>query len=46
MAVVRELKEVDIEKGLKLPLAQRPDYDHFAVVRTKLHWSGGFVEKK
>jgi NAD+ kinase len=31
---------------LKLPLAQRPDYDHFAVVRTKLHWSGGFVEKK
>ena len=31
---------------LKLPLAQRLDYEHFAVVRTKLHWSGGFVEKK
>ncbi len=31
---------------LKLPLAQRPDYEHFAVVRTKLHWSGGFIEKK
>ena len=31
---------------LKLPLAQSLDYEHFAVVRTKLHWSGGFVEKK
>jgi NAD+ kinase len=31
---------------LKLPLAQRLDYEHFAVVRTKLHWSGGFIEKK
>jgi NAD+ kinase len=31
---------------LKLPLAQRTDYEHFAVVRTKLHWSGGFIEKK
>jgi len=26
---------------LKLPLAQRIDYSHFAVVRTKLQWSGG-----
>lgn len=26
---------------LKLPLAQRVDYSHFAVVRTKLNWSGG-----
>ena len=26
-----------------LPLAQRPDYSHFAVVRTKLKWSGGVV---
>ena len=32
--------------ALKLPLAQRLDYEHFAVVRTKLHWSGGFIEKK
>lgn len=29
----------------RLPLAQRPDYSHFAVVRTKLKWSGGFVDK-
>lgn len=29
-----------------LPLAQRPDYSHFAVVRTKLKWSGGVVEKR
>ena len=32
--------------ALKLPLAQRLDYEHFAVVRTKLHWSGAFIEKK
>ena len=31
---------------LKLPLVQRVDHEHFAVVRAKLHWSGGFVEKK
>lgn len=30
---------------LRLPLAQRDNYSHFAVVRTKLKWSGGFVEK-
>lgn len=29
----------------RLPLAQRADYSHFAVVRTKLKWSGGFVDK-
>ena len=28
---------------LKLPLAQRVDYSHFAVVRQKLKWSGGFT---
>jgi NAD+ kinase len=28
---------------LKLPLIQRADYSHFAVVRTKLNWSGGFA---
>jgi len=30
---------------VRLPLAQRADYSHFAVVRQKLKWSGGFVEK-
>jgi NAD+ kinase len=30
----------------RLPLAQRASYEHFSVVRTKLKWSGGFVEKK
>jgi NAD+ kinase len=30
----------------RVPLAQRADYSHFAVVRTKLKWSGGFVEKR
>jgi len=28
---------------LKLPLIQRTDYSHFAVVRTKLNWSGGLA---
>ena len=31
---------------LRLPLAQRADYSHFSVVRTKLGWSGGFAGKK
>ena len=31
--------------AVRLPLAQRADYSHFAVVRTKLKWSGGFIEK-
>jgi NAD+ kinase len=30
----------------RLPLAQRPDYAHFSVVRTKLNWGGGFAERK
>jgi NAD+ kinase len=29
----------------RLPLAQRRDYSHFAVVRTKLKWSGGAAER-
>jgi len=29
---------------LRLPLAQQRAYSHFAVVRTKLKWSGGAVE--
>jgi NAD+ kinase len=36
--------EISIAK-LRLPLVQRPHYSHFSVVRTKLRWSGGFVEK-
>ena len=30
----------------RLPLVQRSGYSHFAVVRTKLKWSGGFVERQ
>lgn len=30
---------------VRLPLAQRANYSHFSVVRTKLKWSGGFIEK-
>ena len=37
--------EISIAK-IRLPLAQRRDYSHFSVVRTKLKWSGGFAEKK
>jgi len=36
--------EISIAK-MRLPLAQRENYSHFSVVRTKLKWSGGFVEK-
>jgi NAD+ kinase len=32
--------EVSIS-ALKIPLAQRADYSHFSVLRTKLSWSGG-----
>jgi len=34
--------EITVAK-LRLPLAQRADYSHFAVVRAKLKWSGGMV---
>lgn len=37
--------EISIAK-LRLPLAQRADYSHFSVVRTKLKWSGGLVDKR
>lgn len=36
--------EISVSK-LRLPLVQRPDYSHFAVVRQKLAWSGGFSGK-
>ena len=31
---------------LTLNLVQRRDYSHFEVMRAKLKWSGGFLEKK
>ncbi|MBL9199547.1 MAG: NAD(+)/NADH kinase [Opitutaceae bacterium] len=36
--------EIRVAKA-RLPLAQRPGYSHFAVVRAKLKWSGGLAEK-
>ena len=41
---VRSPVEISVAQS-RLPLAQRADYSHFSVVRTKLKWSGGFVEK-
>ncbi|HNC23343.1 MAG TPA: NAD(+)/NADH kinase [Opitutaceae bacterium] len=35
--------EISISK-LHLSLVQRPDYSHFAVVRTKLKWNGAAIE--
>jgi len=35
--------EISLSKK-RLPLVQRSDYSHFAVVRTKLNWSGAFTE--
>ncbi len=35
--------EISLSK-VRLPLAQRRGYSHFAVVRTKLKWSGGYVD--
>ncbi len=37
--------EITIAKS-RLPLAQRIDYSHFSVVRTKLKWNGGLIEKR
>ncbi len=37
--------EITVAKE-RLPLAQRLDYSHFSVVRTKLKWSGGLVDKR
>lgn len=36
--------EISVSES-RLPLAQRPGYSHFSVVRTKLNWSGGFSGK-
>ena len=37
--------EISVAKE-RLPLAQRADYSHFSVVRTKLKWSGGFIDRR
>lgn len=37
--------EITVAKA-RLPLAQRANYSHFSVVRTKLKWSGGFAERR
>ncbi|HXQ80077.1 MAG TPA: NAD(+)/NADH kinase [Opitutaceae bacterium] len=40
-------ESIDISiAGVRLPLAQRRGYSHFAVIRTKLKWSGGVAERK
>jgi len=31
---------------LRLPLVQAEDYSHFSVLRKKLRWSGGFIERR
>jgi len=43
---VSERSPVEISTAtLRLPLAQQRDYAHFSVVRAKLKWSGGFVDR-
>jgi NAD+ kinase len=37
--------EVSISR-LRLPLVQAENYSHFTVVRTKLKWSGGLVDRR
>jgi len=45
--VVTEGAPVEISISTRtLALAQRRDYSHFEVMRTKLKWSGGFLDKK
>jgi NAD+ kinase len=40
-------ESVDISiAGVRLPLAHRKGYSHFAVLRTKLKWGGGVAERK
>jgi NAD+ kinase len=43
MAATDDAIGISVSK-LRLPLAQQRNYSHFAVVRTKLKWSGGAVE--
>ena len=45
--VVTEGTPVEISNSARtLALAQRRDYSHFEVMRAKLKWSGGFLDKK
>jgi NAD+ kinase len=43
-AASNEPVDISISR-LRLPLAQRKGYSHFAVMRTKLKWSGGVAER-
>ena len=43
-ASIDDAIDISIAK-CRLALAQRRDYSHFSVVRTKLKWSGGAVER-
>ena len=46
-STVTEGSPIEIKLSpLTLKLAQRRDYSHFEVMRAKLKWSGGFLEKK
>jgi NAD+ kinase len=44
-AACDESINISISK-VRLPLAQKKGYSHFAVVRTKLKWSGGAAERE
>jgi NAD+ kinase len=44
-AASHERIDISIAKA-RLPLAQRKGYSHFSVVRTKLKWSGGALERE
>ncbi len=44
-ASIDEAIDISIAK-LRLPLAQQKSYSHFAVMRTKLKWSGGAAERQ
>ena len=46
---LRVFRDAPVRIGIaarRLPLAQRADFEHFAVVRTKLKWSGGLAETR
>jgi NAD+ kinase len=46
-AAVTEGSPIEIRiSQLSLSLVQRRDYSHFEVMRAKLKWSGGFLDKK
>jgi NAD+ kinase len=46
-SIVTEGSPIEIKLSpLTLKLAQRRDYSHFEVMRAKLKWSGGFLDKK